>query len=100
MAEGVADRYDSHRVTPAERESLYLDGVEWFRRYGVSDRAVPPTRAAFQAEWDRVPAPKSLEMNSAVEFVLDLLHHPEPLRPGRIRSRPLLRSWPCRPCTR
>src|SRR5262249_7578089 len=54
-------------------------GIEWYRRYGVSDRAVPPTRAAFQHEFDRVCA-EELEMNSAVEFVLELLHHPEPLK--------------------
>jgi uncharacterized protein (DUF2236 family) len=79
MAEQVADRYDSHRVTPAERDSLYADGIEWYRRYGVSDRAVPPTRAAFQHEFDRICS-EVLEMNAAVEFVLKLLHNPEPLR--------------------
>jgi uncharacterized protein (DUF2236 family) len=79
MAEQVADRFDAHRMTEVERESLYLDGVEWFRRYGVSDRAVPPDRAAFGVEWDRVCA-EVLEMNPAVEFVLELLEHTEPLR--------------------
>jgi uncharacterized protein (DUF2236 family) len=79
MAEQVGDRFDSHRITHAERENLYLDGVEWYRRYGVSDRAVPADRAAFSIEWDRVCA-EELEMNAAVEFVLDLLHHPDPLR--------------------
>jgi uncharacterized protein (DUF2236 family) len=79
MAEQVADRFDSHRLTQEEREDLYLDGVEWYRRYGVSDRAVPPTRADFQREWDRVCA-EELEMNDAVEFVLGLLRKPEPLQ--------------------
>jgi uncharacterized protein (DUF2236 family) len=79
MAEQVGDRFDTHRLTDVERESLYLDGVEWYRRYGVSDRAVPADRAAFKVEWDRVCA-EVLEMNEAVEFVLELLHHPEPLQ--------------------
>ncbi len=79
MAEQVGDRFDTHRLAETERESLYLDGVEWFRRYGVSDRAVPASRAAFEVEWDRVCA-EDLEMNDAVEFVLGLLHHPEPLK--------------------
>jgi uncharacterized protein (DUF2236 family) len=79
MAEQVADRFDVHRLSDAERESLYLDGVEWYRRYGVTDRAVPPTRAAFDVQWDEV-CTDVLEMNPAVEFVLELLHKPEPLQ--------------------
>ncbi len=79
MAEQVGDRFDTHRLTEAERESLYRDGIEWYRRYGVSDRSVPPTRAAFGEEFDRVCA-EVLEMNPAVEFVLELLRHPEPLQ--------------------
>jgi uncharacterized protein (DUF2236 family) len=79
MAEQVADRFDAHRLTSGERESLYLDGIEWYHRYGVSDRVVPPDRAAFQREFDRVCADE-LEMNAAVEFVLNLLQRPEPLK--------------------
>jgi uncharacterized protein (DUF2236 family) len=75
MAEQVVDRFDRHRLSPAEREQLYREGVEWYRRYGVSDRAVPPTRAAFQDEWDRV-CEDVLEMNDAVRFVLGLLDAP------------------------
>lgn len=73
MAEQVVDRFDRHRLTRTEREQMYQEGVEWYRRYGVSDRAVPATRAAFQVEWDRVCA-EDLEMNEAVEFVLKLLN--------------------------
>ncbi len=54
----------------AEREQLYQEGITWYRRYGVSDRAVPPTRADFQVEWDRVCA-EVLEMNEAVRYVLE-----------------------------
>ncbi|MBA2282619.1 MAG: DUF2236 domain-containing protein, partial [Acidimicrobiia bacterium] len=72
MAEQVVDRWDRHRLTAAEREQLYREGIEWYRRYGVSDRVVPPDRDAFQAEWDRICA-DVLEMNDAVRFVLDLL---------------------------
>ena len=75
MAEQVADRFDRHRLTPAEREQLYQEGVEWYCRYGVSDRPVPPTRAAFQAKWDHV-CDTVLERNEATEFVLDSLHQP------------------------
>ncbi|HEX3793856.1 MAG TPA: oxygenase MpaB family protein [Acidimicrobiales bacterium] len=79
MTEQVGDRFDTHRITEPEREVLYLDGVEWYRRYGVSDRAVPATRAEFQVAFDDVCA-NVLEMNPAVEFVLDLLDHIEPPR--------------------
>jgi uncharacterized protein (DUF2236 family) len=79
MAEQVGDRFDTHRITDPERESLYQDGLEWYRRYGVSDRAVPATRADFQTAWDDVCA-NVLQMNSAVAFVLELLDHLEPPR--------------------
>ena len=82
MAEQVVDRWDRKRLTADEREQLYQEGVEWYRRYGVSDRVVPPTRAAFQAEWDRVCA-EDLEMNDAVRFVLKVLDAPRfPNVPG------------------
>jgi uncharacterized protein (DUF2236 family) len=75
MAEQVVDRWDRHSLSADEREQLYREGVEWYRRYGVSDRVVPPTRAAFQVEWDRVCA-EDLEMNDAVRFVLKILDAP------------------------
>lgn len=75
MTEQVADRFDRHRLTPAEREQLYREGVEWYRRYGVSDRPVPPTRAAFEDKWNHI-CDTILERNEATEFVLDSLHQP------------------------
>lgn len=75
MAEQVVDRWDRRRLGDDEREQLYREGVEWYRRYGVSDRAVPRTRAEFQDEWDRVCA-EELEMNDAVRFVLKILDAP------------------------
>jgi uncharacterized protein (DUF2236 family) len=75
MAEQVVDRYDDRRLTVAEREQLYQEGLVWYRRYGVSDREVPPTRADFQERWDHYCA-EVLEMNDAVAFVLRLLRKP------------------------
>jgi uncharacterized protein (DUF2236 family) len=89
MAEQVVDRWDRHRLTAAEREQLYQEGIEWYRRYGVSDRAVPPDRAAFQVEWDRVCA-EVLETNDAVRFVLDMLDAP---RLPRWNDRTPLPGW-------
>ena len=98
MAEQVVDRFDRHRLTPAEREQLYQEGVEWYRRYGVSDRCIPPTRAAFQEKWDDYCA-DVLEMNPAAEWVLDIILHPK--RPPRLPddlawARPLVRVGPLR----
>ena len=75
MVEQVADRFDRHRLTPQESEQLYREGVEWYRRYGVSDRSVPPTRAAFEERWNLV-CDTVLERNDATEFVLESLHQP------------------------
>lgn len=73
-AELVADRFDAHRLTPSEREELYLDGVEWYRRYGVSTKPVPPDRAAFQAKWDRYLT-DVLEANRAADRAIDMALH-------------------------
>jgi uncharacterized protein (DUF2236 family) len=89
MAEQVADRFDRHDLTPDERARLYAEGIEWYRRYGVSDRVVPPDRAAFEVEWNRV-CTEVLEMNDAVRFVLDMLD--EPLVP-RSDERSDLSGW-------
>ncbi|HWE55873.1 MAG TPA: oxygenase MpaB family protein [Acidimicrobiales bacterium] len=72
--ETVADRFDAHRLTRSEREELYLDGVEWYRRYAVSMRPVPPSRAAFGVEWDRYMT-EVLEMNPAASRALDMAVH-------------------------
>lgn len=95
MAEQVVDRFDDRRLSADEREQLYQEGLTWYRRYGVSDRAVPATRAAFQAEWDRVCA-EVLQTNEAVEFVLRMLDRPMRLelpRPLGVLN-PVLRRGP------
>jgi uncharacterized protein (DUF2236 family) len=73
-AEQVADRFDAHRLTTAEREELYLDGVEWYRRYGVSMRPVPADRGAFGEVWDHHLA-HVLERNRAADRALDMALH-------------------------
>jgi uncharacterized protein (DUF2236 family) len=72
--EQIADRFDSHRLTGPEREELYLDGVEWYRRYGVPMRPVPPDRAALAAEWDR-HLEEVLELNPAAARTIDMALH-------------------------
>ena len=96
MAEQVADRFDRHRLTPAEREQLYQEGVEWYRRYGVSDRSVPRSRVAFQEKWDHY-CEEVLELNAAASWVLEAMRQPvlsaEPLLPPQLAVlRPLART--------
>jgi uncharacterized protein (DUF2236 family) len=92
MAEQVADRYDIHRLTGGEREQLYVEGVEWYRRYGVSMRPVPRDRASFQHAWDHHCA-DVLEMNAAARWALDQVIGAQPLHLGRMIdwASPLLR---------
>ena len=77
MTEQVADRFDRRLLTSADREQLYQEGVEWYRRYGVSTRVVPPDRAALEATWDR-HCREVLQMTPAAERVLDLILRPQP----------------------
>lgn len=42
------------RLTRAEKEQIYLESKTWYRRYGVSDRAMPADYTAFEAYWNRM----------------------------------------------
>lgn len=98
MAEQVADRFDRHRLSVAERERLYREGVEWYRRYGVSDRPVPADRAAFQVVWEHHCA-EVLQMTPAAQWVLDSILHPRraPDLPADLAwARPLVATRPVR----
>ncbi len=44
------------RLTPQDREQIYLESKTWYRRYGVSDRPMPATYAEFEQYWDRMMA--------------------------------------------
>jgi uncharacterized protein (DUF2236 family) len=82
----IVDRFDHHRLCPDEREGLYLDGVEWYRRYGVSMRPVPPDYPAFRLEWQRY-CRDVLEMTPAAERAIDLTLH------ARSQDLPFLPEW-------
>jgi uncharacterized protein (DUF2236 family) len=84
--EQLIDRFDHHRLTGPERESLYRDGVEWYRRYGVSLRPVPPDHAAFRAEWDRYCA-EVLELTPAAARAVDMAMHSPAV------ALPMLPDW-------
>jgi uncharacterized protein (DUF2236 family) len=82
----IVDRFDHHRLRPDERENLYLDGVEWYRRYGVGMRPVPVDYASFRVEWQR-QCRDVLEMTPAAERVIDITLH------GRPQDLPFLPDW-------
>ena len=42
------------RLTEAEKEQIYLESKTWYRRYGVSERAMPADYWEFQRYWDRM----------------------------------------------
>jgi uncharacterized protein (DUF2236 family) len=42
------------RLSREEREQIYLESKTWYRRYGVSDRAMPANYADFERYWDRM----------------------------------------------
>ena len=42
------------RLSDDEKERIYLESKAWYRRYGVSDRAMPATYAEFVQYWDRM----------------------------------------------
>jgi uncharacterized protein (DUF2236 family) len=69
--------YFPGRPSRAEREQLYAETVTWYRRYGVSDRAVPATLDDFWTRFDDICA-HELELTPAVSWVLDPQTNPGP----------------------
>lgn len=84
--EQIVDRFDSHKLTPDETEDLYLDGVEWYRRYGVTMRPVPPTYGPFRTEFKRY-CHDVLEMTPAADRAIDMALH------DRSVDAPFLPAW-------
>jgi uncharacterized protein (DUF2236 family) len=84
--EQVVDRFDTRRLTDEVKEELYRDGVEWYRRYGVSMRPVPVDHRAFKDEWRR-HLQDVLELTPAAERAVDMALH------DRGMDIPFLPSW-------
>jgi uncharacterized protein (DUF2236 family) len=84
--EQVADRFDRRNLRTEERERLYREGVEWYRRYGVSMRPVPADRAAFGRRWDRACA-STLEMTEAADRAVEMALN------DKISDLPGLPAW-------
>ncbi len=56
-------------LTRSQQEQLYAECVTWFRRYGVSERAVPPNLSAFEARFEEI-CRTELELTPAVSWVI------------------------------
>ena len=42
------------RLSREEKEQIYLESKTWYRRYGVSERAMPADYAEFERYWNRM----------------------------------------------
>jgi uncharacterized protein (DUF2236 family) len=70
----TADRWDHRTLSCRHREQLYQETVTWYRRYGVSDRPVPPDHASFAARFDQV-CREQLELTPTAERAIDMALH-------------------------
>lgn len=106
MVQRVAEHWDTHRLTDAERDRLHREGGEWYRRYGMGDAVLPRDRAEFDAQWvhycDRV-----LQPNPASDYLIGFINRiaipdmsSSPFFPAPPALRPIanrvLPAWPVR----
>lgn len=72
MVEEVLDRFDERVLTLEDRERLYAETTEWYRRYGVSSKPVPPTYADFRRKWNHI-CKNELEMTKEADRAIDMV---------------------------
>ncbi len=77
----TADRWDHRTLSPRHREQLYQETVTWYRRYGVSDRPVPPDVVAFEARFREI-CRHELELTPTAARAVDLALHSRATPPG------------------
>lgn len=70
----AANRFHHRRPGPHELDALYAGSQVWWRRYGLTDRPVPPDYRAFTAAFDRICS-EELELTPAAENALHLAFH-------------------------
>jgi uncharacterized protein (DUF2236 family) len=71
MVEDMIDRFDNKDMTQVEREQLYQETSQWYRRYGVSTRPLPQTYEKYKEKWDEV-CENDLELTPAAEKALEI----------------------------
>jgi uncharacterized protein (DUF2236 family) len=72
MVDRIAMHWDTHGLKAAESEQLYVEGREWYRRYGMSASVVPPDRAAFEREVERY-CRDVLQPNPASDYLIEFI---------------------------
>lgn len=82
------DRFHPRPLRGPDRDRYYAESVEWYRRYGLSTRPVPPSLDAFEAEFRRTCA-EDLELTPAAARAIDIARHERfevPLLPAPVRQ--------------
>jgi uncharacterized protein (DUF2236 family) len=93
-AMATIDTFD-HQLSAAEKAALYEDCKTWYRRYGISDRAMPDTWTEFESYWEQLTT-EVMRATSMAVFIADVLADPMRYRPTQMPApvwrllRPLL----------
>ncbi len=69
--EQAARRFTPGGLTEAQRDEMYVAGMDWYRRFGVSDRGLPQTRRAYTKRFRKICS-EQLEMTPAAERAVDM----------------------------
>lgn len=73
MVDRVAEYWDRRRLTDGDRDQLYREGCEWYRRYGMSDSVLPRDRGEFDAQLVRYYE-EVLEPNPASDHLIEVIN--------------------------
>jgi uncharacterized protein (DUF2236 family) len=95
MVDRLAAYWDRHHLTDEESEQMYVEGCEWYRRYGMTGSVVPPNRASFEREVERY-CREVLTPNPASDYLIEFINRrsipdmsASPDYPTHPRLRPL-----------
>ena len=78
----VLETYD-RRLSAAEKSALYEDCKVWYRRYGVSDRAMPATLPEFERYWERLTT-EIMENTPVAAYLAKALGTPMEYKPPQM----------------
>lgn len=73
-AELAARRFSFQGLSEEQRDSMYREGMMWYRRYGVSEDGVPETRQGYTEKFQRICA-EELVMTPSAERAIDMALH-------------------------
>lgn len=67
----TSDRFHRHPIAGPRREQFYAESVEWYRRYGISTRPVPPSLEKFDERFEQICA-EELELTPAAARAVEI----------------------------